>query len=254
MADKKKEGGLLPNNDFAEHYTQFIDLAVHDLQSPVRKLGVLTDGLIAKCSIGEDKDAQRYSKRIHSCISEIQSLVEGFKQLAEAIPEKMQQESCDVGEIVKSILHDFTLLIKEKKAVITSGKLPVIQGDKRQLRSLFKELLENSFRFNDPLIPLQIDITCEQCDISEIKDFYLAENKSYYKISLADNGIGINPEDKKRIFQPLVRLHGKSTFRGNGLGLALVRKIVSNHQGVVYAGDYENRGTQIIFIIPENHN
>lgn len=254
MTGKTGERGLPPNNEFEEHYTQFINLAVHDLQAPVRKLGVLTDGLIAKFSIGEDKNVQRYSERIHSCISEIQSLVAGFKELAEAIPENMLLESCDVGEIVNSILHDFSLLIKEKKAVITTGTLPVIQGDKRQLTLIFKELLENSFRFNDPLIPLKIDISCEQPDISEIKDFTLSENKSYYKIRLADNGIGMDPEEKKRIFQPLVRLHGKSTFRGNGLGLAIVKKIISNHHGVVYAGDYDNAGTQIILIIPENHN
>ena len=69
---------------------------------------------------------------------------------------------------------------------------------------------------------------------------------------MSDNGIGFDPEDAEKIFQPLVRLHGKAGFPGNGLGLALVKKIADNHKGIVYAEGQPGEGARFILIIPEN--
>jgi len=73
----------------------------------------------------------------------------------------------------------------------------------------------------------------------------------YYEIRFADNGIGFNEEDATQILKPLVRLHGQSSYPGNGLGLAICDKIIKLHRGIFYAQGIENRGSVFVLILPE---
>ena len=79
----------------------------------------------------------------------------------------------------------------------------------------------------------------------------LIQDINYNKIRISDNGIGILPEDTEKIFSPFVRLNGKSEFAGNGIGLAISKKIVDNHQGILYAEKKEDEGARFILIIPQ---
>ncbi len=251
--ERNKAVHTVSENNYRDLYANFIATAAHDLQAPLRKLEVLTDRLLAKYKPSPTEEVEQYTNRIHTCIGAMRSLVDGFTELAAAVPAEMQDELCDLEQIIKRIWQESASLIKEKEAGISLVNIPGIMGDKSQLRLLFKKLLENSFKFSRQDIPLKITINSEKLPGTEQQDLHLPENILYYKISMDDNGIGFNPEDSGNIFQPLVRLHGKAAFAGNGLGLALVKRIADNHQGRVYAEKNNEGGARIILVLPENH-
>jgi signal transduction histidine kinase len=98
-------------------------------------------------------------------------------------------------------------------------------------------------------LPVEISIRSMP---AETKNGAASEENQYYRIEINDNGIGIDGEQTKNIFQPFVRLNPKSEYNGSGLGLALCEKIVKNHGGTIYAEGIENSGTRIILILPAN--
>ena len=255
MPDEKTDNkNIFPEEKYGQQYIRFIEMTVHDLQAPLRKLGVLTGLLTDKYKALKDDEADQYIRRIHGCIDNMRSLIGGFTELAVAIPENMHYENCDPAQIIKKIVQDLTAHEKTKEAEISIGEIPVINADKAQLRALFTNLLENSFKFSRPGIPLKVTINSTVPTVDEKKQFPLDEKRSYCRISIEDNGIGFDPVDAATIFHPLVRLNGKSAYAGNGLGLALVKRIIDNHQGFVYAGGSREKGACIILIIPQNHD
>lgn len=243
----------LQDGDYNQHYNAFIHLAAHDLQSPLRKLSVLTEKLTSKFQYVQDKEVEQYKNRINACIAEMKSLVEGFTELAVAIPGNMQPGSCDLDEIIKKLVQENASPVDRIEVEFT-GDLPVIEGDKTQLRMAFKKILENAWKFQHAEQENKITIKCGALGEKEKKQFELNEEDVYYKIIVADNGVGFDNAEAERIFHPMVRLHGKSEFPGNGLGLALVKKIIENHKGVVSAEASPGKGTRIMLILPKNHN
>lgn len=254
MQAEKTDSKNLSGGIYQEQYIQFIEMAAHDLQSPLRKMGVLTDQLFSKFKDVKHDEIEKYTVRIRKSIDNMKSLIESFTEYAKAIPETMCYETCNLKQIIKKILQESSVQVKLKEADISMGELPAIQGDKAQLQVLYKNLLENSFRFCKSGNPLKITIQAESITDGEKEDYHLDEKKTYCKISLQDNGIGFEPGDNEKIFHPLVRLHGKSDYPGNGLGLAIVKRIAQNHNGIVYARGSGENGATIILIIPENHD
>jgi light-regulated signal transduction histidine kinase (bacteriophytochrome) len=231
-------------------YTGFVEMAVHDLQAPLRKLGVLADRLANKYKDQVDAEVQEYTSRINTCISDVRSLIDGLKDFGNANFEQPDYSSCDMEQMVRRVMHESEADIREKKAIINVSALPVIEADKGQCRQLLKAILDNALLFskkdNAPIIDISsFELTPEEKTQSE-----LDTGKRYYKIIISDNGIGFSPQDAKNIFNPFVRLHGKS-FPGNGLGLAIAKRIIDNHEGIIYAEAEENAGARFIFILPE---
>jgi signal transduction histidine kinase len=181
----------------------------------------------------------------------MRSLIDGLGELATVIPEKSEYVSCDLNNLLKKVMQELDPQVQAMKADITIGELPTIQGDVLQLRQLFKQVLQNALRFIKPAIPVIIDVRCHIVDEAEKERRQLDRNKVYYQVVVADNGIGFNPDDAEKIFRPLVRLNGKSAFEGNGLGLAICEKIVSNHGGIIFAESVKNAGSRFRIILPE---
>jgi two-component system, chemotaxis family, CheB/CheR fusion protein len=237
--------------DYKQLYIEFIDIASHDLQAPLRKLGVLTERLTSKYKEHNNPEIEEYIRRINTCITDMRSLIDGLGELATVIPEKSEYISCDLNNLLKKVMHEFDPQVQAMKADITIGELPTIQGDALQLRQLFKQVLQNALRFVKPGIPTIVDVRCHIVDETEKIRRKLDRSKVYYQVVVADNGIGFNPDDAEKIFRPLVRLNGKSAFEGNGLGLAICDKIVSNHGGIIFAESVKNAGSRFRIILPE---
>lgn len=111
-------------------------------------------------------------------------------------------------------------------------------------------LISNSIKFSDPEHPPHIKITSEIIKGKDIttKDFSL--RKMYCHISVSDNGIGFEPEYSERIFEVFQRLHGRNEYTGTGIGLAIVKKIVENHHGIIKATSELNKGATFDIYIP----
>jgi hypothetical protein len=238
-------------------------MAAHDLETPLRKLSVFIDRLTTKyADISQnDEESKEWITRINGCITDMRSLIDGLSELVDVTADSMKPGPCDISEIVKELLQELDAVIKEKKAVITASHLPIIQGDEIQLKQLFKNIIGNAIRFSKKNISPEIHINSRRLTGEENNLLNLPQAKQYYKIEISDNGIGFKQEYAQKIFQPFVRLNGKSAFTGNGLGLAICKRIADNHQGILFAeslsadeAGMEKTGTRFTLIIPETPN
>lgn len=242
-------------NRYKEEYGEFIDIAAHNLDAPLRKLTVLMERLTAK--YGEkkkDSEIQGYTERISHCLEDMRSLIDSLAILSRITSAAMKVESCSLESIVENEWHELKALAREKNAKITTSALPILEGDPDQYKHLFKHLLENALRFSNKDIPAQVHISSQAISTKEKHSYGLPSNTNYFKIECRDNGIGFRQEYAEKIFRPFIRLHGKSEFPGNGIGLALCRSIVDNHRGMIYAESEENAGARFILVLPQTIN
>ena len=127
------------------------------------------------------------------------------------------------------------------------------KGDAEQYCCLFKNLLENAIKFSKKDSVPNIQIRSSVVSPEEKDQFNLEGDRLYYKIEITDNGIGFKKDYTEKIFRPFVRLHGKSQFPGNGMGLAICKKIMNVHHGIIYAESLENEGARFTLVLPETH-
>jgi signal transduction histidine kinase len=235
-----------------EHYISFIDTAAHDLLSPLRKLSVLADRLVKKYE-PVPPDAKAHVERIESCIDDIRSLVNGLAELAVITTDPARYTDCNMQELLRDVIKEVLEETHTKDIVIDETPLPVIEGHRDQLSKLFRHIVMNAVLFNKSA-PKKIMIRSGAVTEEERVQFALTSEIPYCRIEVSDNGIGFHPDDAEKIFEPFIRLNGKSAFPGNGLGLAVARRIAENHGGVLYARGEENAGATFIIILPEINN
>ncbi|HEX7904477.1 MAG TPA: HAMP domain-containing sensor histidine kinase [Chitinophagaceae bacterium] len=237
-----------------QQYIEFIELAAHDLQAPLRKLSVLTERLTNKYAAPGNEDTQEYVQRINTCIGDMRNLIDGFSEFASLNTNITEPVACDLDALIKRILHELGTEITEKDIRIEKTVLPVVDADKNQIYQLFKKIVENVFKFAKYHTPLTIHFQSHVLTPEEKLQHSLDTSRSYHKIEIEDNGIGFKQQYAEKIFHPLVRLNGKSGYPGIGLGLAMCEKIVSNHQGIIYGEGIENEGARFTIILPEKFN
>ena len=245
----KQQGAVV--NSFERDYSELVDLAVHDLDAPLRKLTVLVDMLTGK--LAGDTETVSYVQRIAGCIGNMRSLIDDLAVLAKMSVQENDFVLCNIEEVIQQALQDLPEAIKDRKAVVTLRSLPSFEADGQLMRLLFKHLIENAIKFNKSNEPPRISIQSSAIAAKDKKDFGLNGDKQYYKLEVIDNGIGFKNQYADKIFQPFVRLHGKAHYSGNGIGLAICRKIVELHRGTIYAESRENEESRFIIILPESH-
>ena len=226
---------------------QFAYVASHDLQEPLRKIQTFAE--LIQTNYDDKEFAERYFQKLDSSAKRMAELVRSllnYSRLAKDIP---SAGNVDLNTLVAEAEQDFELLIEDKKAVIRSGKLPVVQGNHMQLGQLFSNLISNALKFSraDPLIEISCSIVKTGQVLFAPKS--LAE-EAYYQIVFRDNGIGFEEQYSKMIFSLFQRLHGKQDYAGTGIGLALCKKIVENHNGVISATGEPGKGATFYVYLP----
>ena len=145
-------------------------------------------------------------------------------------------ELVDTEEILHEILTNLHVRISESSATITHDPLPAVWADKTQLGQLFQNLLGNALKFRSELPPqIHIGVTYDN---------------GYVRFSMQDNGIGIEPKYADRIFTVFQRLHTMADYEGTGIGLAICKKIVEQHNGQIWFESKHNEGTTFYFTLP----
>jgi hypothetical protein len=155
----------------------------------------------------------------------------------------------DLNGILKQVLSDLELTIEETGTVINASELPIVEAIATQMKQLFLNLVTNAIKFHKPGMPPAINITAKNISPDDIP-YGLDQTLDYCKINVADNGIGFEQEYASRIFQVFQRLHGKSEYPGSGIGLAICKKIVEFHNGIIYAESAPEAGATFSFILP----
>jgi signal transduction histidine kinase len=159
-------------------------------------------------------------------------------------------EITDLNEIMTRVQDDFKEALEEKKAIVTVAGLQKIKVIPFQFNQMFHNLVSNAIKYSSEDRQLTISITCKSLLGKEIKEIALLPAQTYCHIAVSDNGIGFDEQYKERIFEMFRRLHGKSEYSGTGIGLAIVKKIVDNHNGIITASSAVNEGATFDIYIP----
>jgi two-component system CheB/CheR fusion protein len=245
MLNKKLEAS---NTDLM----QFASVASHDLKEPLRKIHLFS-GLI-KDQFPDDPrgngNLSAYIDRIISASSRATNLINDVLSYSRLSSENLF-EQVDLGNILKEILLDLELVILEKKAKVKSDNLPVIKAVPGQMRQLFQNIIGNSLKFHKPGEAPVIHVSTQAADrdkYPELKDL----SGELYEIHIKDQGIGFDDQYARKIFSLFQRLNSKEKYDGTGIGLAIAKKIVERHHGVIAAKGRENEGAEFIIVLPAN--
>ncbi len=224
-----------------QNLEEFAHAASHDLKEPVRKIHYFTNQLKNQLNAQLHESQARAFNRIESATERMGNLIDDLLLYSHVSQRPHQTEAVDLTQEVQRVLEDLDLDVEEKKAVITIGKLPVVQGYRRQLQQLFQNLISNAMKYSKRDTAPQIRIQASE----------VAENgKRYHLIAIKDNGIGFEQEYGEKIFQMFTRLHGKAEYSGTGVGLSIVKKVVENHDGFIKAESVTDEGSTFSIMLP----
>ncbi len=217
---------------------QFIHVISHDIKEPLRKILTYTSHLIESGSEALQTKEVANLNIINSSALRLNSLVDDLVKYAfSATKEEMRK--VDLKSTIADVGEDLEILIRENSAELIVENLPVINGSRVQLRQLFSNLISNAIKYRKMAIPPRILITSSK--ISAVDP--LNPEREYHKISFKDNGIGIEEKHLTKIFTIFQRLHMRNEYSGNGIGLAICKKIMENHSGKIDVQSVVNDGS-----------
>jgi PAS domain S-box-containing protein len=229
---------------------QFAYIASHDLQEPLRKIQTFAD--MVKEHLHDSEITEKYFNKIYDSAKRMSTLINDVLNYSRLTKTGEQFVITNLNEILKDVLSDFELLIEQKQAGITYTDLPEIKGIPLQLHQLFSNLISNSLKFSE--IKPQITITAKILSPEEIKEYSrLKKDKSYVQLVFKDNGIGFEQQYAEQIFIIFQRLNNQRAYSGTGIGLALCKKIVDHHDGIITAKSEIGQGATFTIILPVKH-
>jgi two-component system CheB/CheR fusion protein len=228
---------------------QFASVASHDLQEPLRKIHMFSKLIRDKHASIMPADAQMYLEKIMQASGRMKSIITNVLNFSRLSAEDNNFEMVDVEELVRDIKDDLEVIIRERNATIevnASCKLQVIPG---QFRQVFQNLISNSLKFSKPTVPPVIKITSETVDEKSIDAPY-NQDGNFCRIVVSDNGIGFEDKFRENIFALFHRLHSKDSYEGTGIGLAIVKKIIEKHHGIISAQSVAGEGATFVIVLP----
>lgn len=252
--DFNKSEQLLERNKELEQnineLNEFNHVASHDLQEPLRKIQTFVSRLNEKEEENLTEFGREYLTRIEKASDRMRILINDLLHYSRTNRTDKNLVKVDLNEALQNSLMELSQNIEDKNAVITYTKLPSIKGISFQMQQLFSNLLSNSLKYCEEDIVPQIDIDCQEVVAKNEVDLKQKTNKKYYKINFSDNGIGFEQQHAERIFLLFNRLHGKTEYYGTGVGLAICKKIIENHNGFIFAFSQPRVGTTFTIYLP----
>lgn len=229
---------------------QFAYVASHDLQEPLRKIVSFGERLEKKGKDALDAEMNMYLDRILNATRRMQSMISNLLEFSRLTRTREGFEQTDLDSIVRGVLGDLELVMKQKDAIIEFDELPTIEAIPSQIAQLFQNLLSNSLKFTDDEVQPLITVVADELSLAEQLDYGLPSNRTFVRLIFSDNGIGFEDEDTSRIFTIFQRLRGRSEYEGAGIGLSVCKKVVENHGGVIMASGKPGVGATFTIILP----
>jgi PAS domain S-box-containing protein len=215
---------------------QFAYIASHDLQEPLRKIKSFTELLAEEYQGQLDEIADHYIHYINDGATRMQALINDLLTYSRVSRADLNKQPTDLNAILTQVKLDLSVAIAETNAIITAAPLPKIQVNSVQIAQLFQNIIANSLKFRGDATP-EIQIGAQL-------------REQAWLIWVRDNGIGIQPRYTERIFEIFQRLHTRTKYPGNGIGLALCRKIVERHGGQIWVESEPGQSTTFYFTLP----
>ena len=228
----------------------FAYLSSHDLQEPLRKLQMIAGIILDKEKQNLSDKGKSYFHLMQEAAERMQRLIQDLLVFSRISIAERKFENIDLGIIIDEVVAEFKDKIADKKAVIEIKETCEVYVIPFQFRQLVHNLISNALKFSDPQRPPHIKIMSRNIVYEKLNIEGLIPQKEYCHISITDNGIGFEQHFSKKIFEVFQRLHGKEEFEGTGIGLAIVKKIVDNHHGIITASSELHKGTTFNVYIP----
>lgn len=228
----------------------FAYISSHDLQEPLRKIQTFAGWILEKESPNLTETGKEHFRRMLGAAKRMQRLIEDLLAYSRAGATQDTFEKIDLGDLIEEVKTELKEALLEKQATIEANKSCEIYVIPFQFRQLLYNLISNALKFSKPGTPPKIKIKSIHAEGRKLKNELLIPYKVYCHISVSDNGIGFEPEFKTRIFEIFQQLHGKDEYEGTGIGLAIVKKIIENHHGVITATSALNKGARFDIYLP----
>ncbi len=226
-------------------------ISTHDLKEPLRKIQIYASIILQKHQADLPELVTTNILRMQSSAARMQNLIDALLSYTKVINEEKQLVNIDLNELLDEIQTDLKESIEEKGGRLQWKNLPVIQGITFLIKQLFENLINNSLKFTKEDRPPVISISSKLVDEKTMKDAGYDSAHDYYKITVADNGVGFNPAYKKDLFRMFQRFHGKK-YIGTGIGLSICQKIAEAHNGFIEAEGEEGKGASFNIYLPIN--
>ena len=216
---------------------QFAYVAWHDLQEPLRMVTAYLGLLEMKYGDRLDDDAKKYMDFAIEGGARARDLIRDLLQFSRIDSQAQSPRPTDLNIVLEQVIASLELQIKDEHATITHDELPTVMADETQMVSVLQNLISNAIKFHGDEAP-KVHIACKN-------------NGNEYLFSIQDNGIGIDPQYKDKVFVLFQRLHSREEFDGTGIGLAIAKKIVERHNGKIWLESELGKGTTFFFTIPK---
>jgi PAS domain S-box-containing protein len=227
----------------------FSYVASHDLKEPLRKIQAFSKRILDTEKFSDK--AQDYFMRIISAAERMQNLIESLLQFSKANTTELEFKAYDLNLIVEEAKTYLQETIIETQAIIETENLQVVKIVPIQFTQLIANLLDNAIKYRRIDVQPHIKIKGNLIDGKDIEHPLADIQKRYHQINIQDNGIGFEKEYANKIFELFQRLHGMSEYSGTGIGLAICKKIASNHNGFITAEGTLDIGSTFSIYIPD---
>jgi len=244
---EEKNSSLAKMNKELESFTY---ISSHDLQEPLRKIQTFISRIIDVDDEKLSDNGKSYLKRTQDAANRMQGLIRDLLAYSRLNVEIFPIENTNLKLMVAEVESELEEEILNSKAEIIVKGEPDVKIIISQFRQLLTNLISNSLKFSNPDIPPQIVIENVSVNGNELPFEDSNQSQRYSRITISDNGIGFDPQYKTRIFEVFQRLHVAKEYPGTGIGLAIVKKIVENHNGFIAANSQPNGGAVFTIYLP----
>lgn len=245
-----------------EELEQFAFVASHDLQEPLRKLAIFCQRLEQECGAQLNEKGLQYIQKIASCSQRMRELVNGILRLS-TFSHPIEFSPVALDTVLKNVLSDLSETIEQTGAQLEIGPLPTIETNEVCIYQVFQNLLTNALKFVRPGTAPQIQVRAEIVRITDQsaqqeawdqvgrkESIYPMCRQDHCIISISDKGIGFDAAGADAIFSMFNSLHRQNGYKGNGIGLAVVKKIIENHSGRIRVESQPGKGSTFTLLLP----